>query len=183
MIPNLFAEIIPAQSAAGIALGLNFNTFKAVSDFQIIHDYEESDNLSYELNKWLVLHRNLVQPSEHPISEICCYWNKSITLTFNADTNRLEFIYVGEGYRGKLLGLLGIGDRLDSVKIQYNFHFEGDRHYLEYTEDSSLAGEIIPVEIETNYRIAYSEEYSDQIIQGFLIYLPPIERNNLKIIA
>jgi hypothetical protein len=98
--------------------------------FQIIHDYEESDNLSYEQNKWLVLHRNLVQPSGHPISEICCYWNKSITLTFNANTNRLEFIYVGEGYQGKLLGLLGIGDRLDSVKIQYNFHFEGDNIIL-----------------------------------------------------
>ena len=50
-MPNLFAKIIPAQSAAGITLGLDFSTFKAVSDFQIIHDYEESDNLSYEQNK------------------------------------------------------------------------------------------------------------------------------------
>lgn len=34
-MPNLFAEIIPAQSATGIALGLDFSTFKAASDFQM----------------------------------------------------------------------------------------------------------------------------------------------------
>ena len=80
----------------------------------------------------------MLQTSGHSIREICCYWNKSITLTFSAKTKRLEFIYVDEVYQGKLLGLLGIGDRLDSVKVQNNFHFEGYRHYLEYTEDSSL---------------------------------------------
>ena len=67
---------------------------------------------------------------------------------------------------------------MDSVKNQYNFYFEGDKHYLEFTEDSNQAGEIIPVEIETNYRTAYSAEHSDQFIEAFLIYLPPSERNN-----
>lgn len=50
---------------------------------------------------------------------------------------------------------------------------------MEYKEDSDKAGELIPVEIETNYRTAYSDEYSDQIIEGFLIYLPPEERGHL----
>lgn len=81
--------------------------------------------------------------------------------------------------QGKLLGLLGIGDRLDSVKDQYNFYFAGDKHYLEYKEDSDKAGELVPIEIETNYRTAYSEEYNDQIIEGFLVYLLPEERGNL----
>ncbi|WP_019385424.1 hypothetical protein [Acinetobacter venetianus] len=178
MIPNLSAEIIPAKSAAGINLGLDFNTFRAISDYQIIHDYNESENVCYEKDKWLILYRNLILPWGESINEICCYWNKTVTLTFNADTKKLEFIYVAKGYQGKLLGLLGIGDRLDSVKNQYNFYFEGDRHYLEFTEDSNQAGEIIPVEIETNYRTAYSAEYSDQFIEAFLIYLPPSERNH-----
>ena len=82
-------------------------------------------------------------------------------------------MYVAKGYQGKLLGLLGIGDRLDSVKNQYNFYFEGDRHYLEYTEDNNQACEIIPVKIKTNYRTAYSAEHSDQFIEAFLIYFPP----------
>ncbi len=33
-----------------------------------------------------------------------------------------------------------------------------------------MFGEIIPAEISTNYRTAYSEEYSDQIIEGIMIY-------------
>lgn len=36
-----------------------------------------------------------------------------------------------------------------------------------------------PIEIETNYRTAYSDEYSDQIIEGFLVYLLPEERGHL----
>lgn len=179
MIPNLEAEIIPTKSIADISLGLDFEHFKAKSKYQIINDYAELESTYSERDQWLILHRNEVLPWGDSINEIYCYWNKIITLTFNSNTQRLEFIYAGRGYQGKLLGLLGIGDRLDSVKDQYNFYFWGDKHYLEYKEDSDKAGELIPVEIETNYRTAYSDEYSDQIIEGFLIYLPPEERGHL----
>lgn len=179
MIPNLKAEIIPTKSIADIKLGLDFEYFKANSEYQVINDYDELENTYSAKNKWLILYRNEVLPWGDPINEIYCFWNKIITLTFNANTKRLEFIYVGQGYQGKLLGLLGIGDRLDSAKDQYNFYFEGDKHYLEYKEYSDKPGEIIPVEIETNYRAAYSDEYSDQIIEGFLVYLPPEERGHL----
>ena len=179
MIPNLDAEIIPHKSIAGITLGLDFDHFKANSDYQIIKDYAEVESANSENRKWLILYRNEVLPWGDPINEIYCFWDRSITLTFNANTKRLEFIYVGKGYQGRLLGLLGIGDRLDSAKDQYNFYFEGDKHYLEYKEYSDKAGEIIPVEIETNYRTAYSEEYSDQIIEGFLVYLLPEERGHV----
>jgi len=163
LIPNLNAEIVPTKSVAGITLGLDFEHFKTDSDYQVINDYAELENTCSERDKWLILYRNEVLP-----------WGDHI----NANTKRLEFIYVGQGYQGKLLGLLGIGDRLDSAKDQYNFYFEGDKHYLEYKEYSDKAGEIIPVEIETNYRTAYSEEYSDQIIEGFLVYLLPEERGH-----
>ncbi|MGK9156485.1 hypothetical protein [Acinetobacter radioresistens] len=179
MIPNLEAEIIPAKSIADITLGLDFDHFKANSKYQIINDYTELESTYSERDKWLILHRNEILPWGDSINEIYCYWNKIITLTFNSSTQRLESIYAGQGYQGKLLGLLGIGDRLDSVKHQYNFYFWGDKHYLEYKEDSNKAGELIPVEIGTNYRTAYSDEYSDQIIEGFLIYLPPEERGHL----
>lgn len=33
-----------------------------------------------------------------------------------------------------------------------------------------MSGELIPEEIRTNYRTAYSEEYPDQIIEGIMIY-------------
>ena len=78
--------------------------------------------------------------------------------------------FLNRGYKGKLLGLLGIGDRLDLIKDDFNFYFEGDAHYLEYKEDSDMSGEIIPAEILTNYRVAYSEEYPDQIVEGVRIY-------------
>lgn len=175
MIPNLEAEIIPTKSIADITLGLDFERFKANSKYQIINDYTELESTYSERDKWLILHRNEILPWGDSINEIYCYWNKIITLTFNSSTQRLEFIYAGQGYQGKLLGLLGIGDRLDSVRDQYNFYFWGDKHYLEYKEDCDKAGELIPVEIETNYRTAYSDEYSDQIIEGFLIYLQKSE--------
>ena len=178
MIPNLNAEIVPTKSVAGITLGLDFEHFKTDSDYQVINDYAELENACSERDKWLILYRNELLPWGDHINEIYCFWNKSVTLTFNANTKRLEFIYVSKGYQGRLLGLLGIGDRLDSAKDQYNFYFEGDKHYLEYKEYSDKAGEIIPVEIETNYRTAYSEEYSDQIIEGFLVYLLPEERGH-----
>lgn len=179
MIPNLNAEIIPVVSAAGIELGLNFDDFIAKSNYRIVKDYKELENIGYEKNKWLILYRNEVLSwDNNPINEIYCFWNKAVILTFNANTKKLEFIYVSEGYTGKLLGLLKIGDRLDSVKDQYNFSFEGDKHYLEYKDGRDQTGEIIPVEIETNYRIAYSEEYSEQFIEGFLVYLLPEDRGH-----
>lgn len=179
MIPNLSAEIIPHKSIADITLGLDFECFKANSKYQIINNYAELEGTYSESDKWLILYQNEVLPWGDPINEIYCFWNKIITLTFNSNTKRLEFIYAGQGYQGKLLGLLGVGDNLDSVKDQYNFYFEGDKHYLEYKEDSGKVGEIVPVEIETNYRTAYSEQYSDQIVEGFLIYLFPEERGYL----
>lgn len=144
MIPNLKAEIIPKKSVADITWGLDFDHFKASSEYQVINDYAEVESTYSKRDKWLILYRNEVLPWGDPINEIYCFWNKILTLTFNANTKSLEFIYVGQGYQGKLLGLLGIRDRLDSVKDQYNFYFEGDKHYLEYKGYSDKAGEIIP---------------------------------------
>lgn len=179
MIPNLSAEIIPHESIADITLGLDFEHFTGNSKYQLINNYSELESTYSKKDKWLVLHRNEVLPWGDPIHEIHCFWNKIITLIFNFNTKKLEFIYAGPGYQGKLLALLGIGDRLDSVKDQYNFYFEGDKNYLEYKEDTDKAGELVPVEIDTNYRTAYSEEYNDQIIEGFLVYLLPEERGHL----
>lgn len=179
MIPDLSAEIIPERSIAGITLGLDFDDFKTNSNYRVIKDYKELEDLDCEKDIWLILYRNEALPWGGLINEIYCFWNKIVTLTFNATTKRLVFIHIGQGYQGKLLGLLGIGDRLDSVKDQYNFYFEGDKHYLEYKEDSDKKGEIIAVEIETNYRTPYSDEYSDQFIEGFLIYLLPEDRGCL----
>lgn len=103
MIPNLEAEIIPTKSIADISLGLDFEHFKAKSKYQIINDYAELESTYSERDQWLILHRNEVLPWGDSINEIYCYWNKIITLTFNFNTQRLEFIYLWSGISRKII--------------------------------------------------------------------------------
>jgi len=166
--PDLYKEIIPAKGAAGITLGMDFDEFQSQALFCNVRREEYESN--QEKNIWLVFHRHELLPWQEWINEIYCSWENSVILTFDGDSKKLIRIFLDRGYKGKLLGLLGIGDRLDLVKDDFNFYFEGDAHYLEYKEDSDMSGEIIPAEILTNYRVAYSEEYPDQIVEGVGIY-------------
>lgn len=168
LVPDFNKDILPSKEAAGILLGMNFEEFQSLALFRDVRkgEYESAQ----EKNIWLVFHRYELLPWQEWINEIYCSWGSSVTLTFDGDSKKLIRIFLGEGYNGKLLGRLGIGDRLDLVKDDFNFYFRGDAHYLEYKEDSDKFGEIIPAEISTNYRVAYSEEYPDQIIEGIMIY-------------
>ncbi|CAA0160197.1 hypothetical protein [Acinetobacter baumannii] len=168
LVPDLSKDILPSKEAAGISLGMDFDEFRNSALFRDV-GMEEFES-AQEKNIWLVLHRYELLPWQEWINEIYCSWESSVTLTFDGNSKKLIRIFLGEGYNGKLLGLLGIGDRLDLVKDDFNFYFSCDAHYLEYKQDSDMFGEIIPAEISTNYRTAYSEEYSDQIIEGIMIY-------------
>lgn len=66
---------------------------------------------------------------------------------------------------------LEIGDRLDSVKDELDFDFYGDAHYLKYKKGSPHYGDVVGVEIGTNYLVEYSEDYPDQIVIGFGVYI------------
>jgi len=168
LVPDLNKDIFPSKEAAGISLGMDFEEFRSQALFRDVRR-EEYETVQ-EKNIWLVFHRHELLPWQEWINEIYCSWENSVILTFDGDSKKLIRIFLDRGYKGKLLGLLGIGDRLDLVKDDFNFYFEGDAHYLEYKEDSDMSGEIIPAEILTNYRVTYSEEYPDQIVEGVGIY-------------
>lgn len=168
LVPDFYKDIVPLQEAAGISLGMDYDEFRSLA--LCLDAGGEEYESGQEQNIWLVSYRCELLPWQEWINEIYCSWESTVTLTFDGNLKKLIRIFVSEGYKGKLLGLLGIGDRLDLVKDDFNFYFEGDAHYLEYKEDSDMSGEIIPAEISTNYRVAYSEEYPDQIVEGVGVY-------------
>lgn len=168
LVPDFYKDIVPLQEAAGISLGMDYDEFRSLA--LCLDAGEEEYESGQEQNIWLVSHRCELLPWREWINEIYCSWESTVTLTFDGNSKKLIRIFVSEGYKGKLLGRLEIGDRLDRVKADFNFYFECDAHYLEYKEDSEMSGELIPAEITTNYRTTYSEEYSDQIIEGIMIY-------------
>lgn len=171
LVPDMDAEVIPEKSAAGFDLGMLYDDFIKNVKYEIIDDIH-SFVFSNKVDEWIIYYRDEISMFDHShINEIHCLWGSSIELVFEGDEKSLTWIYLNNKYEGKLLNILGIGDRLDLAKDDFNFYFEGDAHYLEFKKDSIYYGEIVGVEIFTNYRVEYSEEYPDQIVEGFGVYM------------
>ena len=155
LVPDMNAEVIPGKSAAGFELGILFDDFIKQIEYKKFESRHDYDPKFEKKGVWGIFHRD--------------------EMTFNLDhineSGKLTWIYLYEGYKGKLLNRLGIGDRLDSVKDEFDFDFYGDVHYLKYKEGSLHYGDVVGVEIGTNYLVEYSDEYPDQIVVGFGVYI------------
>ncbi|OTG84175.1 hypothetical protein B9T31_13540 [Acinetobacter sp. ANC 4558] len=172
LVPDMEAEIIPGKSAAGFELGILFDDFIKQVKYKKFESRNDFNPKVEEKGTWGIIHRDEISFNLDYINEIQCKWENSVELVFDMNKlGKLTWIYLYEGYKGKLLNILGIGDRLDSVKDEFDFDFYGDAHYLMYKEGSPHYGDIVGVEIGTNYLIEYSEEYPDQIITSFLVYI------------
>ena len=171
LVPDMNAEVIPGKSAAGFELGILFDDFIKQIEYKKFESRHDYDPKFEKKGVWGIFHRDEMTFNLDHINEITCKWGNSIRLVFDMnESGKLIWIYLYEGYKGKLLNRLGIGDRLDSVKDEFDFDFYGDAHYLKYKEGSLHYGDVVGVEIGTNYLVEYSEEYPDQIIIGFGVY-------------
>ena len=170
-VPDMGAEVIPGKSAAGFELGILFDDFIKKIKYKKFESRHDFDPKVEEKEIWGIFHRDEMTFNLDCINETHCKWENSVELVFDMNkSGKLTQIYLYEGYKGKLLNILGIGDRLDSVKDEFDFDFYGDAHYLKYKEGSLHYGDVVGVEIGTNYLVEYSEEYPDQIIIGFGVY-------------
>mgnify|MGYP003405572629 CR=1 FL=1 len=186
--PNLRAEIKPNTSAAGFELGMAFNTFIEKVDFIEITQ-QETYTITYNSNKWRIHYQNYFSDVMKDVyfNNIYAYWDDSVTLKFSkTDVHYyLTAIFVGGTYTGKFLGLIGIGDRLDSVSEEYDILFHSDLHFLakkkEVSCDADDCGlymnhswderEIIEgIEFATNYREQYSLDATDQIVEKIGVF-------------
>lgn len=172
LVPDMNAEVIPGKSAAGFELGILFDDFIEQIKYKKIESHDDFDSQIEEKGIWTIFHRAETTFNLEHINEISCNWGNSVELVFDMNkSGKLTWIYLYDGYKGKLLNILGIGDRLDSVKDEFDFDFYGDVHYLKYKEGSPHYGDVVGVEIGTNYLVEYSEEYPDQIVIGFGVYI------------
>ena len=159
LVPDMNAEVIPGKSAAGFELGILFDDFIKQIEYKKFESRHDYDPKFEKKGLWGIFHRDEMTFNLDHINEITCKWGNSFRLVFDMnESGKLIWIYLYEGYKGKLLNRLGIGDRLDSVKDEYK---KGSPHY----------GDVVGVEIGTNYLVEYSEEYPDQIVIGFGVYI------------
>ncbi|WP_445346723.1 hypothetical protein [Acinetobacter bohemicus] len=172
LVPDMDAEVIPGKSAAGFELGILFDDFIKQIKYKNIKYRCDFDPQVDKKGMWRIFHRDEMTFNFDHINEISCNWENSVELVFDMNKlGKLTWIYLYEGYKGKLLKMLGIGDRLDLVKDEFDFDFYGDVHYLKYKEGSLHYGDIVGVEIGTNYLVEYSDEHPDQIVVGFGVYI------------
>lgn len=175
--PNLMAAIIPGTQAAGFHLGTQLNQFK---NYISLVEISESDYFAeyYPENTWCIYYQNYKSPwswDKRVFSNIFLFWNKSVTLEFDSHTQTLTTIILGSGYKGKLFGLAGIGDKLNLLEEKYDFIFQSDFFYLLEKKDNKCEYnnkdiEIKGVEIKTNYLVPYTSENNNQIIESIGIF-------------
>ena len=122
LVPDMNAEVIPGKSAAGFELGILFDDFIKQIEYKKFESRHDYDPKFEKKGVWGIFHRDEMTFNLDHINEITCKWGNSIRLVFDMnESGKLIWIYLYEGYKGKLLNRLGIGDRLDSVKDEFDF--------------------------------------------------------------
>lgn len=195
LAPNLMADIIPEQSAAGYHIGMDFNQFFQIVSKNFIYQRMDIDLSLIKKDVWVV---EFFSNEYYPDRKIAS-WNNAVTLIF--DNNKLRIISLKNDYQGKLFDKVSIGDRLDILLDEYYFLFYFDVHLLveknknreileKYIFDNDLydidmknnfdvmsiiydindAITVSGVEFNTNYKIQFSKEYADQIIEEIVIF-------------
>lgn len=195
LVPDLMADIIPEQSAAGYHIGMDFNQFFQTISTNFIYQREDIDLSLTEKDVWVVEFFF----SEHYPNRQIASWNNTVTLIF--DDNKLNIISLKNDYQGKLFEKVNIGDRLDVLLDKYYFLFYFEVHLLveknqnrdileKYIFDNDLYDidiendfdvmsiiydindtiTVLGVEFNTNYKIQFSREYPDQIIEEIVIF-------------
>ena len=123
--PNIKADIIPGMSAGGYSLEMDFNNFLNKISKNFIHQDKEIDLSLTTHNSWVIERFS----NEYFLDYKFAYWNNIVILRFGND-NKLNFIKLKKGYRGKLFKKVGINDRLDILIDDYYFLFYYDVHLL-----------------------------------------------------
>lgn len=194
-MPDLNAPIIPSVSAAGFKLGLSLREFLAQAKFVEISDDERSE-IIMGTNLWRIFYQDFrpFNSSSWHLKDIYAYWNDSVILRFDGNDypmQRLKVITVKGSYKGRVLNIFGIGDKLDIVAKNYDILFdniedchvlaikknidnhEHDFYYPAPTVEMNQSWEnrelIDGLEIGTDCMTAYSLEYPDQVIEQITI--------------
>ena len=165
-IPDLKADIVPLQSAAGIEIGLIFDDFIKYSPHKMVSE-QEYNSLSNTNSLWYIVHFNGVDILGKHYDSYSCRWNNDVTLQFDGCPKKVLYgIIVSGTYTGALFNELRIRDRLDKLSDKYDLDFYADSHYLVYKDND----ECVPVEIGTDYLVDYSYE-PNQFIELFYVMM------------
>ncbi|VEG13353.1 Uncharacterised protein [Moraxella cuniculi] len=174
-IPNMNAEIIPFQGAAGFCLGMEIDHFicnvkyiHASDDF--IYNRYSVENIS-NMEIWRI--KDEINPDFFDNSKshrtVHCYWNHDVLLVFSGQEDCvLESITLGQNYQGKLIGCVGVNDVLGRFSDDYDFEIYADACYLmpkNSQDDAVIGAELHLSTLDTN-----SKEFLEQRIIGIRIY-------------
>lgn len=173
-VPNMNAEIIPFQSAAGFYLGMRFDDFicntkhiRASDDF--ISNRYSVENIS-NMQIWRIkdetipcfFNNNQLHRMVH------CYWNHDVLLVFSGQNCILESITLGHNYSGKLDGCVGVNDIIGHFNDDYDFEIYDDACYL--APKNSQDDAVIGAEIYLSNLDMSSKMFLEQKIIGIRIY-------------
>ncbi len=112
---NLFADIIPGKSAAGFELGMHFSQIEEIFVTAKPWSKQELQLGQAILNEpgWLYVSASELG-NENSKGGTYYYGSGAVELHFNSN-KYLDWIAVSAGYGGKLMGNVGVGDKLKNV--------------------------------------------------------------------
>ncbi|MPW47588.1 hypothetical protein CPI40_06470 [Moraxella catarrhalis] len=173
-MPNMNAEIIPFQSAAGFCLGMKFDNF--ICNVKYIHASDDFicnkhsiENIS-NMEIWRIKDETISDffDSSQLHRIVHCYWNHDVLLVFSGQDCVLESITLGQNYHGKLSGCVGVNDVIGHFSDGYDFEIYADACYL--MPKNSQDDAVIGAEIHLSNLDINSKEFLEQRIIGIRIY-------------
>ncbi len=140
LMPDVFADIVPGVSAAGFSIGQSLSEFN-----EVIANASRWDKSMLQINQvidavggWLLIEdsqfrspRMGLVEEKNPFTGRSLYFGRgTVKLHFNG-SGLIDYIEVGEGYKGLLYGTIGIGGELSSVSQYFETEYDSveERHF------------------------------------------------------
>lgn len=162
---DLFAEIIPGRSAAGFELGMDVGDIGDVVN-QARHWKRSDGQLGLAVLHepgWLFASLPEISGKESSdLGGIYFYGSGAVEMKFNS-SGVLEWIAVGEGYKGKLMGVVGVGDKLQQVVNIFDLVYDDVEELHFPIDESNISGIMFQAE-----EVAL-EKLPDQAIHRIII--------------
>lgn len=140
---DLFAEIVPGKSAAGFELGMNIDQFKDVTTKAkrwVRSDGQLGAAVRSEPGWLFVDVRQLSETQkEYGSCGIYHYGSGAVELKFDSH-GFLEWVAVGDGYKGKFKGTIGVDDKLKKVADIFDLIYDNVEELHFPVDDSGVSG-------------------------------------------